>query len=103
MSASAGPDGAQLFVIDPIERLNPAKDSSVALMQAAQRAALPVWICTPADISAAQQLGQLLRSTKDYTGAAKAYTIAIERLGKLEPEDWQLFYYLGIAYERAKN
>ena len=29
---------SQLFVIDPIARLNPAKDSSVALMQAAQRA-----------------------------------------------------------------
>ena len=54
MSAPAGPDGAQLFVIDPIERLNPAKDSSVALMQAAQRAGLPVWVCTPADISAAE-------------------------------------------------
>ena len=57
----------------------------------------------PADISAAQQLGQLLRSTKDFTGAAKAYTTAIERLGDLEPEDWQLFYYRGIAYERAKD
>lgn len=57
----------------------------------------------PADISAAQQLGQLLRSTKDFTGAAKAYTSAIERLGNLEPEDWQLFYYRGIAYERAKD
>ncbi len=57
----------------------------------------------PTDISAAQQLGQLLRSTKDFAGAAKAYTIAIERLGKLEPEDWQLFYYRGIAYERAKD
>ncbi|MFM7269160.1 MAG: glutathione synthase [Cyanobium sp.] len=54
MSTAAGPDGAQLFVIDPIERLNPAKDSSVALMQAAQRAGLPVWVCTPADISAAE-------------------------------------------------
>ncbi len=54
MSAPSGPDGAQLFVIDPIERLNPAKDSSVALMQAAQRAGLPVWVCTPADISAAE-------------------------------------------------
>jgi glutathione synthase len=50
----AGSDGAQLFVIDPIERLNPAKDSSVALMQASQRAGLPVWVCTPADISAAE-------------------------------------------------
>lgn len=57
----------------------------------------------PSDVSAAQQLGQLLRATKDFTGAAKAYTIAIERLGQPETEDWQLFYYRGIAYERAKD
>jgi Flp pilus assembly protein TadD len=55
------------------------------------------------DISAAQQLGQLLRSTKDFKGAAKAYSVAIDRLGTPEPEDWQLFYYRGIAYERAKD
>ena len=42
-----------LFVIDPIARLNPAKDSSVALMQAAQRAGQAVWVCCPADLSAA--------------------------------------------------
>jgi Flp pilus assembly protein TadD len=57
----------------------------------------------PSDISAAQQLGQLLRSTKDFGGAAKAYSVAIDRLGKVEPEDWQLFYYRGISYERAKD
>jgi len=39
--------------MDPIERLRPAKDSSVALMQAAQRAGCPVSVCTPADLSAA--------------------------------------------------
>ena len=44
------PAGGQLFVIDPIERLKPAKDSSVALMEAVQRAGRPVWICTPADL-----------------------------------------------------
>ena len=44
--------GAQLFVVDPIERLRPSKDSSVALMQAAQRAGLEVWACTLADLSA---------------------------------------------------
>ena len=44
---------SQLFVIDPIARLNPAKDSSVALMQAAQRAGEQVWVCTIADLSAA--------------------------------------------------
>lgn len=56
MSAAASdrPPGPppQLFVADPIARLNPAKDTTVALMQAAQRAGLPVWICTPADLSA---------------------------------------------------
>ncbi|MGB5135901.1 MAG: glutathione synthase [Prochlorococcaceae cyanobacterium] len=55
--ATAGADGpvgsgAQLFVIDPIERLNPAKDSSVALMQAAERAGRPVWVCTTAELMA---------------------------------------------------
>ena len=40
----------QLFVIDPIERLRPQKDSSVALMEAVQRAGRPVWICTSADL-----------------------------------------------------
>jgi glutathione synthase len=49
--------GPQLFVIDPIARLNPAKDSSVALMQAAERAGLPVWVCTPADLTAAERPG----------------------------------------------
>jgi len=49
--------GAQLFVVDPVERLNPAKDSSVALMQAAERAGLPVWVCTTADLMARQPTG----------------------------------------------
>jgi glutathione synthase len=49
--------GPQLFVIDPIARLNPAKDSSVALMQAAERAGLAVWVCTLADLTAAERPG----------------------------------------------
>jgi len=49
---ATGCQGAQLFVVDPIERLRPSKDSSVALMQAAQRAGLEVWVCTIADLSA---------------------------------------------------
>lgn len=55
------------------------------------------------DIAAAQQLGQLLRANKKFEEAAKVYGIAIDRLGKLEPEDWQLFYYRGVSQERAKN
>jgi len=46
----------QLFIVDPIARLRPAKDSSVALMQAAQRAGQQVWVCTMGDLSAAGQV-----------------------------------------------
>ena len=42
----------QLFVLDPIEHINPAKDSSVALMEAAHRASIEVWACTPSDLQA---------------------------------------------------
>lgn len=49
--------GPQLFVIDPIDRLKPAKDSSVALMQAAERAGLAVWVSTLADLAAAERPG----------------------------------------------
>ena len=38
--------------MDPLERINPAKDSTSALMQAAQRAGVAVWAATPADLSA---------------------------------------------------
>ena len=42
----------QLFVLDPIEQINPQKDSSAALIQAAHRASIDVWICTPSDLQA---------------------------------------------------
>ena len=41
-----------LFVLDPLDRINPLKDSTAALMQAATRASLEVWACTPADLIA---------------------------------------------------
>ena len=53
MTSAPGGDGAQLFVMDPLERINPLKDSTSALMQAAQRAGHPVWAATLADLSAA--------------------------------------------------
>lgn len=55
MSQDAGPPLAstrQLFVIDPLARLNPAKDTSVALMQALQRSGGQAWCCALADLSA---------------------------------------------------
>ena len=41
-----------LFVLDPIKQIKPSKDSSAALMQAAQRDGIEVWACTPSDLQA---------------------------------------------------
>ena len=52
-AADLPPSGArQLFVMDPLARLNPAKDTTVALMQALQRAGGQAWCCELADLSA---------------------------------------------------
>jgi glutathione synthase len=91
VTASPGNDGAQLFVVDPIERLNPAKDSSVALMQAAQRAGLPVWVCTPADIAAAEH------AQAGHTAWALARSVQLAAI-EPGPEGWRVpepWYRLG--------
>ena len=51
----------QLFVVDPVERLKPEKDSSVALMQAAERAGEQVWVCCIADLAFSAE-GPLVRA-----------------------------------------
>ena len=78
---------SQLFVIDPIARINPAKDSSVALMQAVQRAGQAVWVCTPADLSAVAPRDGAAR------GGHGAWALAQPlQLGRIELADgaWQV-------------
>ena len=58
MTSAPGGGGAQLFVMDPLAGINPAKDSTSALMQAAQRSGRPVWAATLADLSAAPGEGE---------------------------------------------
>ena len=41
-----------LFVLDPLQRINPAKDSTAALMEAAARAGHELWACPPSDLIA---------------------------------------------------
>jgi glutathione synthase len=87
---SASEAAAQLFVIDPITRLKPAKDTSVALMQAAQRAGQRPWICTPADLSAAAAEGG-----HRAWATAQPLTLAPIRFG---PRGWEVpspWYELG--------
>ncbi len=53
------------------------------------------------DGAAAIQLGNLLRVEKKFKESAEAYGMAIKHLGEPRREDWQLFYYRGIAHERS--
>jgi glutathione synthase len=76
--------GAQLFVIDPIGRINPAKDSTAALMQAAQRAGRPVWVATPADLSARCADPS---APAGHQAWVRAWPIALEPMA-LGPEGW---------------
>ncbi len=52
---------------------------------------------------AAVSLGNVLRAEKRFVEAATAYDTAIARLGNVTAEHWLLFYYRGIARERAKQ
>lgn len=50
------------------------------------------------------RLGSFLRLKEKYEGAVDAYNRAFKRLGgKIEPNDWILYYYRGIALERQKR
>ncbi|MCX5941528.1 MAG: glutathione synthase [Cyanobacteria bacterium] len=80
----------QLFIVDPIARLRPAKDSSVALMQAAQRAGQQVWVCTMGDLSAAGQVAN--GSATPFSGHGAWVRAQPVRLAEFVPSEagWQV-------------
>lgn len=55
----------------------------------------------PTDIDAISVLGDLLRSDKQYSASADAYTKALAVSGGSSPGDWRFYYVRGIAYERS--
>ncbi len=62
-----------------------------------------VAVDNPKDSEAFIALGNLQRTRKEFTAAIDSYTRALELSGKPEKSLWSLYYYRGIAYERAKN
>ncbi|MEM7178825.1 MAG: tetratricopeptide repeat protein [Pseudomonadota bacterium] len=54
-------------------------------------------------VEAHTALGDMLRMTKRYSDAAKAFDGAIALIGEPEQRNWVLFYRRGIAYERSKQ
>lgn len=54
----------------------------------------------PASIDALYSLGNLHRAQSNFDLAAKAYEQALERSGEPKQQDWPLYYFRGICYER---
>ncbi len=57
----------------------------------------------PADLEAILALGNLLRERKQYAECADVYGKAIATIAKPEKNDWTVFYFRGICYERSKQ
>src|SRR5208283_194469 len=57
----------------------------------------------PHDIDALSALAGLQRSAKQYKEAAATYDKAIAAVGIPNRDNWTLFYFRGICYERAKE
>jgi tetratricopeptide (TPR) repeat protein len=45
--------------------------------------------------------GDILRNSQHFAEAAAAYTLAIQAIGKPQPQDWPVFYSRGICYDHA--
>ena len=57
----------------------------------------------PHDVDALSALAELQRAAKKYTEAAATYDQAIAAVGIPQRDNWTLFYFRGICYERSKQ
>jgi Flp pilus assembly protein TadD len=57
----------------------------------------------PHDVEALSALAELQRSAKKYAEAAATYDEAIAAVGIPQRDNWTLFYFRGICYERSKQ
>jgi len=78
--------------LDIIER----EDEAIVILKAAAAA-------RPNDPHPKTNLGDVLRRMEKWEESAAAYDLAVERMGELQPQDWQILYTRGIVLERAKK
>jgi tetratricopeptide (TPR) repeat protein len=57
----------------------------------------------PHDVEALSALASLQRSTKKYEEAAATYDKAVAAVGIPQRDNWTLFYFRGISFERSKQ
>jgi tetratricopeptide (TPR) repeat protein len=60
-------------------------------------------LADPKDYDALVTLGNLYRNNEEFAPAAEAYNAAIGLLGGLTRDNWTVFYYRGISFERTKQ
>ena len=78
--------------LDQIERTDEARDRLKGLIQK-----------DPGDIDALTALGNLQRARKHYTEAIDTYSKALALVKEPTRQNWTLFYFRGISYERSKQ
>lgn len=76
--------------LDLIER----EEEAIEILKAAAAA-------RPDDPRPKTNLGDVLRRMEKWDESAKAYDLAVARMGDLEPRHWQILYTRGIVLERA--
>jgi tetratricopeptide (TPR) repeat protein len=69
----------------------------------ARRRLTEIVAARPHDVEALSALAELQRSAKKYTEAAATYDQAIAAVGIPQRDNWTLFYFRGICYERSKQ
>ncbi len=69
----------------------------------AKRRLIEIVAARPHDVEALSSLAELQRSAKKYVEAAATYDQAIAAVGIPQRDNWVLFYFRGICYERSKQ
>ncbi|WP_420731117.1 tetratricopeptide repeat protein [Hwanghaeella sp. 1Z406] len=57
----------------------------------------------PDDLTALNKLGLIMRIQGEFEDAKEYYKRALERVKTVTPDDWTLYYFLGITEERTDN
>ena len=76
---------------------------SVGKNDEATRRLTEIVAARPHDVEALSALAELQRSAKKYVEAAATYDQAIAAVGIPQRDNWTLFYFRGICYERSKQ
>jgi tetratricopeptide (TPR) repeat protein len=57
----------------------------------------------PGDLEAIMALGNIQRGRKQFAECAEAYSSGIKTIEKLEKNNWLIYYFRGICYERSRQ